>query len=194
MTERTYNFDITAINDCFEPSIPSDSTDINFVGYNSFMETIHREFLPIAIVQTEKIANYLNETFGKYNYTALWEFLRYCVKYKTDEKILFETIKLPNSMWANRLKGGGDCEDFTLFTSGILCNWGIEHEMKIEVLNPKLAHIFVRTKKGGIIDPCNDRFNYSVRFSAAEPFSTFQKEVDLVKKIGWFSEIIGKFT
>ena len=182
--EIKYAFNQKTLNQCFDKTKPSDIKKVQRTQYAEFLEVLSTRFLPIAVQQTAKISRHIGDISERDLFT-LWHFLHGNIKYKADPSGIFETIKLPNHVWANRKFGGGDCEDINgIFCSSILVNWGIEHEMIIEQLSDKAAHIFVKTQNGVILDGCNTKFNKQVRLNNAEPLGIYRQRIDLQKSLG----------
>lgn len=176
--EIKYALNTKKMNRCFGVATEKDLVKVQLVGYDNFLEILRKDFQPDAVRQTQAIAEYIGESSNQ-DFFTLWYFMNRYIAYSEDEKGSFETIKLPNYLWENRFKIGGDCEDKTLMVSGILSNWNIEHVMVIEHLSLTAAHIYVQTASGIIIDPCNTKFNQQVRFEENLPLAVYRKSISL---------------
>lgn len=157
--------DVTALHEFFEQPVESDLVKIRIENYAEFLNLIETTYQPIAMAETKKFADYMAANFGK-DYKTLYQFMRMHFDYETERvtECAFECVKLPNRIWED---GKGDCEDFGLFVSGVLSNWGINHRLNISVFDNK-AHFFTTTEGGTIIDPCCHKFNK--RINGEKPF------------------------
>jgi len=117
---------------------------------------ICKKYIPASVKQTAKIAPTLwNKRSTAITAKNIFDFVKTYIKYRADKKG-FEEIKLPNKLWADKK---GDCEDFTIFCSSILCNLQVNHTIRMADYGKGWQHIYVVVGKT-VLDPVQNTFNY----------------------------------
>ena len=154
--------DVDILHTLFEMPNQGDTIRIKLESYDDFLKVIKETNQLIAVQQTKKIADYLATNFGM-DYKVLYEFMRLTFDYENGNRKAGEftnELKLPNALWQD---GFGDCEDLALFVSGVLTNWGIGHFIR-SGFSPgqNMAHLYVSTEGGTIIDPCCKIYNSTI--------------------------------
>lgn len=140
-------------------------------------DTIDKMVLIVSrtLKDTEKIAPALKGRTLKETCEKTWTFLYNHVQYELDEKGL-EQLRRPARSWQDR-KTGIDCDCFSIFTSSILTNLGINHELRITKYSDNWQHVYVivpseQSHRGYyIIDCVVDRFNYEKPYSEKKDFN-----------------------
>lgn len=150
---------LETLNEIFELPTRADRIMVKRPTYDELLANLHEHYQPIAKAQTEKLANFLADNFGK-DYESLYYFMRMYFDYRKEDKRKdwSDILKLPNQLW---LDGEGDCEDFAMFVSGVLSNWGVSHRLTIYVSGNN-AHLFNMTLDFYSIDPCAKKFGHQV--------------------------------
>ena len=166
--------DVNILHTLFDLPNQADKVKVKLVSYDDFLTVIKETNQPIAVQQTKKIADYLATNFGR-DYKVLYEFMRLTFDYENGNRTPSEftnELKLPNALWQD---GFGDSEDLSLFVSGVLTNWGIGHFINIRTsLRQNMAHLYVSTEGGTIIDPCCKNYNSTIIEKSAVGKLTFR--------------------
>lgn len=171
-----------------KPIYPDPEFDLLISRPRGITETVKRnakledtiEFLPKAmrrvVCQTEKIAPLvLGDTLEDTCYN-IWRRLYRAIRYQKDDAGK-EQIRSPRCTWWGRR---GDCDDFSVFVSSILCNLGIPHLFRIAMYTEEngYQHIYpVAIAPNGreiVIDCVLNKFNKEVPF-----IKKIDKEMDL---------------
>ncbi|MEA5402610.1 transglutaminase-like domain-containing protein [Arcicella sp. DC2W] len=117
---------------------------------------ICERYIPASLKQTELIAVRFKKQKNSYlTSKKIYAFVKTYIKYREDEKG-FEEIRFPNKLWKDKV---GDCEDFTIFCSSILCNLGISHTIRMADYGKGWQHIYIKVGNT-VLDPVQDMFNY----------------------------------
>lgn len=126
---------------------------------------------------TALIAEHLRRPSVDATITAIWDFLYNNIQYKLDEQGL-EQLRRPARSWAER-HTGIDCDCFSIFTSSILVNLGIQHSLRVtRYSQPTWQHVYVVLPKDGkslasgyyTIDAVLARANYEKPYTAKKDF------------------------
>lgn len=102
------------------------------------------KYIPMATLQVKALAKYIDDEYTPKAQTelrilALHDYLTKNIRYHED-KAGIEQIKLPRKLWADKK---GDCEDFTIITSAVLCVWNIPHTVRMADYGKGWQHIYV---------------------------------------------------
>jgi len=105
---------------------------------------IAETYIPMATLQVKELAEYLDfyaqsDSHTELRIIALHHYLTKNIKYHED-KAGIEQIKLPRKLIADKK---GDCEDFTIITSAVLCVWNIPHKIRMADYGEGWQHIYV---------------------------------------------------
>lgn len=138
---------------------------------------------PAAVAQTKTLAPRFNRGSLTGSAQAVWDFLKYQIKYKIDSG-LAQHIKLPNALVAT---GSGDCKSYSLFAAGILANLGYKVSFKFTAYNGETvpAHVYVTATDGRstvIVDAVWKAYN-----SEKRPYSyvkVYPMEIATISGIG----------
>lgn len=143
---------------------------------------IAETYIPMATLQVKELANHLDFSKKTDSYTelrilALHEYLTRNLSYRED-KAGIEEIKLPRKLWVDKK---GDCEDFTIITSAVLCVWNIPHKIRIADYGEGWQHIYV-VAEGYNVDCTERKFDavpdpYKVKDIKINPEVTLKKAV-----------------
>lgn len=117
---------------------------------------ICKKYIPASLKQTELIAvRFKNQKNTYITAKQIFAFVKTYIQYREDQKG-YEEIRLPNKLWKDKV---GDCEDFTIFCSSILCNLGISHTIRMADYGKGWQHIYIKVGNT-VLDPVQDMFNY----------------------------------
>lgn len=133
-------------------------------------------YIPMATLQVKDLAEHLDfakktESYTELRILALHDYLTKNVRYHED-KAGIEQIKLPRKLWEDKK---GDCEDFTIITSAVLCVWNIPHEIRMADYGEGWQHIYV-VAEGYNVDCTEKEFD-----SVPKPFKV--KDIRIVPEV-----------
>lgn len=118
---------------------------------------ICKMYIPASIKQTKSLSEYFKSQKNSYlTSKKIFGFVKTYIKYREDEKG-FEEIRFPKKLWKDKV---GDCEDFTILCSSILCNLGISHTIRMADYGKGWQHIYIVIPNIVVLDPVQDIFNY----------------------------------
>lgn len=156
---KIYFKDAAFIGYYFEPENESDFfelTDESNKGIKNYLAYLnHSGILHLGRIQTKNIANYL-KTHLSPSYKVLWYFMRINFDY-TKKKGLGRSVTLPNAFWA---KKSGNADDYLIFMSSVLINWGVSHHLVYDEYENSI-NVYIRTVGNTIIDPIVPKFGES---------------------------------
>lgn len=123
---------------------------------NQDIRKLMDRMIPVAVEQTKGMAKDFRGTSDKDSARKIWNFLKYNINYKADDHN--QVIKSPSALLREK---EGDCKSYAVFTSGILTNLGIDHNLVYTsyTSDPTPAHVYVITSEGVIIDAVWNKFN-----------------------------------
>ncbi len=132
------------------------------------------EIVRQTLSQTQNLAVGLKGKSLSETCRRVWEFLYNHIQYKLDKRGL-EQLRQPARSWADR-HSGIDCDCFSVFTSSILSNLGIEHKFRITKYAGKsnFQHVYVVVPDGHseiVIDCVLSKFNYEKPYSEKKDFT-----------------------
>ncbi|MBB6003837.1 hypothetical protein [Arcicella rosea] len=117
---------------------------------------ICKKYIPASLKQTKSLSEYFKNQKNSYlTSKKIFGFVKTYITYRIDQKG-FEEIRFPNQLWKDKV---GDCEDFTIFCSSILCNLRISHTIRMADYGKGWQHIYIKVGNT-VLDPVQDMFNY----------------------------------
>ncbi|MEA5425392.1 hypothetical protein [Arcicella lustrica] len=117
---------------------------------------ICKKYIPASLKQTKLFSEYFKSQKNSYvTSKKIYAFVKTYIKYREDQKG-FEEIRFPNKLWKDKV---GDCEDFTIFCSSILCNLSISHTIRMADYGKGWQHIYIKVGNT-VLDPVQEMFNY----------------------------------
>jgi hypothetical protein len=137
---------------------------------NSELQRAIEAIIPAATKQAASIANRYKGKNEAETCKKIFDYLKNNINYKADGTD--QAVRLPSGLMRTLQ---GDCKSYSVFTSAILSNLGIPHELVYASYDPKdptPTHIYVMTKSGCIIDAVYGKFN-------AEKKATYKKYKDM---------------
>lgn len=138
---------------------------------------------PSAVAQTKKLAQRFNTGSLYSTGEAVWNFLKYQIKYREDSGLL-QHMRLPNALVTT---GTGDCKSYSLFAAGIMANLGYKVSFKFTGYNGSTipGHVYITASNGSetvIIDAVWKQYN-----SEKKPYSyskLYPMEIATISGIG----------
>jgi hypothetical protein len=105
--------------------------------------------VPKANSQVKDFSKHFQRSSTRETCKAIYDFLKHKLNYVADGSE--QVIKLPSALLSTKV---GDCKSYSLLTSAILTNLGINHHFVLASYNsdPTPSHIYVQLEDGCIID------------------------------------------
>ena len=145
-----------------------------------------KKIIPETIGDTRELVELLwDKDLNKFC-SKLWHFVYHHIPYKRDKDGI-EQVRRPARAWADRLKGGIDCDCYSVFLGSCLFNAGIKFHLRI-CKYPKVPPEIPYWQHIYIVVPKNQNHGYSMdkrqdyivldcvkdRFNAEEPYVEFK--------------------